>query len=472
MTERKLPAGWAWTNLNEVTQVTMGQSPPGESIHTTPDGVPFLQGKAEFGSRTPTFAKWTTKPARFARSGDILLSVRAPVGAVNIAPDDCAIGRGLASLRASDAIDARFLYYFVVASRPILELHATGTTFAAIGGSTVRTHAVPLPPVPEQHRIVEALEDYLSCLDAAEQSLSIAAQRLSPLRKSAIQMALDQELDVEEGTSAAERLECILADRVALASKRRAKPVDPAYELDLPAGWVTASVDQLCWDIQYGTSSKTGELRDDSDRPVLRMGNIQDGDIDPQNLKYLPKDDPSIDGLLLEAGDLLFNRTNSAELVGKTAVFSDQLERATFASYLIRCRPVPGVNAQWISHIANSPMGRHYITSVMSQQVGQANVNGTKLAAMPIPVAPQDVEAKILDEISEVRSSSARLGDSVEAAKARSAALRRSLLLAAFSGELVDQDPTDEPADVALIKIREQQWGTVPRRRRKVVAAK
>ncbi|MFD4293631.1 restriction endonuclease subunit S [Rhodococcus sp. NPDC058532] len=485
MTERALPTGWAWTTLGELGQWYGGGTPSKRNPGFWESGtIPWLSPKDMGMSLLVDTQDHITEAAvagsatSLVPANSVALVVRSGIlertVPISLVPFVTTLNQDMKAVAPHAAINPRWLLYMLQSQEQAIlhDCRKAGTTVASLDTAKLHGVAIPLPPLPEQHRIVEALEDHLSRVDAAEQSLSTAKQRLSPLRKSAIQIALDQELDGEEGHSAAERLERILADRVALASKRRAKPANPAYELDLPTGWVTASVDQLCWDIQYGTSSKTGELRDGSDVPVLRMGNIQDGDIDPRNLKYLPTDDPSIDGLLLEAGDLLFNRTNSAELVGKTAVFSDQLEQATFASYLIRCRPVPGVNAQWISHIANSPIGRRYITSVMSQQVGQANVNGTKLAAMPIPIAPQDVEARILDEISETRSSSARLGDSVEVAKARSAALRRSLLRAAFNGELVDQDPTDEPADVALAKIRDQQSRTAPRRRRKVVAAK
>lgn len=464
---------WPRVHLSKLVRIQNGAAFKSSSFNTVGDGLPLIRIR-DVGVNTPTtFYAGDFGSEYIVTAGDLLVGMDGDFRAEPWQGKTGLLNQRVCRLTiTSEYLDPRWLRYVIQGYLDAIWEETSSVTVKHLSSRTIAQIPIPLPPLPEQHRIVEALEDHLSRMDAAEQSLSTAAQRLSPLRRSAVQIALAQELDGKEEHSAARRLERILTDRAALASKRRIKPANPAYKLDLPPGWVTASVDQLCWDIQYGTSSKTGELRTGSDVPVLRMGNIQDGDIDPHNLKYLPKEDPSIDGLLLEPGDLLFNRTNSAELVGKTAVFSDQLEQATFASYLIRCRPVPGVNAQWISHIANSPIGRRYINSVMSQQVGQANVNGTKLAAMPIPIAPQTVEAKILDEISETRASSTRLGSSIEEAKARSAALRRSLLRAAFNGELVDQDPTDEPADVALAKIRDQQSGAAPRRRRKVVAAK
>src|SRR5262249_18811498 len=140
----------------------------------------------------------------------------------------------------------------------------------------------------------------------------------------------------------------------------------------IPDGWSLVSVSQLAKSIDYGTSEKTGP--DASGVPVLRMGNIGRGTIDFTNLKYLPS--TKIERrLLLKAGDLLFNRTNSAELVGKSAVYAGVDRDVSFASYLIRVRPLPSANLRWVSLVLNSSVGRRYVASVRSQQVGQANVN-------------------------------------------------------------------------------------------------
>src|SRR5690606_6999959 len=103
--------------------------------------------------------------------------------------------------------------------------------------------------------------------------------------------------------------------------------------------------------------------------PVLRMGNIVDGRVVADDLKYLPADHSEIPRLLLEAGDILFNRTNSAELVGKTAVYTGHPNPCSFASYLIRVRTLPGTNPHYVSAFINSPHGRDWVASVVSQQV-------------------------------------------------------------------------------------------------------
>jgi type I restriction enzyme S subunit len=207
------------------------------------------------------------------------------------------------------------------------------------------------------------------------------------------------------------------------------------------------------------------------------MGNIQDGRLDMQNLKYLPAENPDTLKLALSDGDLLFNRTNSAELVGKTAVYRSMVGPATFASYLIRCQFAQGIEPEWVSLCINSPEGRRYINSVAAQQVGQANVNGTKLAAFPIPVPPHGEQLRLLTELNEWRETVERTADIAQRALKRSAHLRRSLLNHAFSGKLVCQDPADEPASVLLDQIRAESEakGDKPkrsvRRSRKTVTA-
>ncbi len=165
------------------------------------------------------------------------------------------------------------------------------------------------------------------------------------------------------------------------------------------------------------------------------MGNLQDGKIDRRDLKFLPKDHPEFPKLLLAPGDLLFNRTNSAELVGKSAVF-DSTTATSFASYLIRVRFGATVDPRWANIVINSPQGRTYIASVATQQVGQANVNGTKLKAFPLPLPSPARQRELVEShervVDDARRLSAVAGDSFR----RSEALRRSLLAAAFSGRL------------------------------------
>lgn len=219
--------------------------------------------------------------------------------------------------------------------------------------------------------------------------------------------------------------------------------------------WSHVALGDLTEAQQYGTSVRANA--DDAGVPVLRMGNIQAGEIVTDDLKCLPADHPDATRFVLRAGDLLFNRTNSPELVGKCAVFRGSPRPMVFASYLIRVRLGPRCLPEWAALVINGPIGRRYIATVRSQQVGQANVNGTKLAAMPIPLPPIDEQRRIIAEVEQQQSLLQAMHASIASAQRRAAALRRSILERAFRGELVPQDPSDEPASVLLERIRAER---------------
>jgi type I restriction enzyme S subunit len=190
------------------------------------------------------------------------------------------------------------------------------------------------------------------------------------------------------------------------------------------------------------------------------MGNIQDGKLDFQTLKYLSKETPGLQTYFLEAGDVLFNRTNSAELVGKTAVYQKNYPASAFASYLIRVRMIKeSCDPNILSYYINSFFGRNYINSVVSQQVGQANVNGTKLSMMPVPLISRQEQEKLRNEIERLFSIISETEKVVLQELKQAEFLRQDLLKEAFAGRLVPQDPADETAEKLLDRIKSERIG-------------
>lgn len=145
-------------SLGEACTVVMGQSPPGRSYNTSGDGLPFFQGKADFCEMYPKVRMYCNQPARVAEEGDILMSVRAPVGPTNLAKEKCCIGRGLAALRTGTKLDTRFLLYFLRHHEPRLASQGQGSTFDAINREDLEEIEVPLPGLSEQRRIAGRLE--------------------------------------------------------------------------------------------------------------------------------------------------------------------------------------------------------------------------------------------------------------------------------------------------------------------------
>lgn len=150
---------WPTVNLGDVADVVMGQSPPGETYNENGEGLPFFQGKADFGKRFPAVRKWCTAPRKVAELGDILLSVRAPVGPTNIAREKSCIGRGLAAIRGNPIrVNQNYLRLYLQQQEQTLALKGRGSTFPAIGRTDIETLSVPLPSLSRQRQIAAILD--------------------------------------------------------------------------------------------------------------------------------------------------------------------------------------------------------------------------------------------------------------------------------------------------------------------------
>jgi Restriction endonuclease S subunits len=148
-----------------LAKLKWGQSPKGELLSESEIGLPFYQGKSEFGKWYPIPRKYCSKPTKIAEKDDILLSIRAPVGPTNYCPDKSCIGRGLASIRAFEWSSQKYLMHFLRYLGPWLSEQGTGTTFKAISGSFVRDIDILVAPLNEQIRITDKLDSILAKVD-------------------------------------------------------------------------------------------------------------------------------------------------------------------------------------------------------------------------------------------------------------------------------------------------------------------
>lgn len=190
----ELPDGWVWTTLEEISEIILGQSPPSSTYNTDGDGLPFYQGKLEFGKLYPTPRKWCTAPKKIAEKGDVFISIRAPVGPTNLCPEKSAVGRGLAAIRGLHGIQPFFILYLMRRFENEIANKGTGTTFNAITGNQLKTFQIPLPPLAEQEQIVSELERHLSVTDKAEVTIDAELKRAERLRQSILKQAFSGKL--------------------------------------------------------------------------------------------------------------------------------------------------------------------------------------------------------------------------------------------------------------------------------------
>ena len=317
-----VPNVWEWTRIGSAAYVEMGQSPPSEHYNRTGHGIPFFQGKADFGKRYPTARYWCTQPKKYAAPGDILISVRAPVGPTNVASEPCCIGRGLAALRSHNGIDRYYLLRCLEAFEHALAALGFGTTFVAINKNQLIAFVIPLPPLVEQHRIVAKVDELMALCDRLEAArterestrnrmaaaslvrlndpdsdpvvfrnhAAFALENLAPLttrtdqikslRQTILNLAVRGKLVEQDPNDepASELLKRVAAARMLVpASGRKTKKLfsdSPLAEVGfpLPAGWVSTQLSELVR-VVNGRAYKKAELLE-SGTPVLRVGNL------------------------------------------------------------------------------------------------------------------------------------------------------------------------------------------------------
>lgn len=416
---KTLPNNWAHCMLEDFLLIEMGQSPSSDSYNNEGKGIPFYQGCADFGALYPITRKWCSTPLKIAEKNDLLLSVRAPVGTMNICVERSCIGRGLSALHGLAGIETKFIYFLLSAAKETLLKNSTGTTFLAITSEKLRHISVNLPPLAEQGRIVAKIEELFAGIDAGVENLKSVKNQIALYRQSVLKSAFANQTKKE-------------------------------------------MLKNFIIEINYGTSEKTND--DASGIPVLRMGDIQNGKLRFNKLKYLKKITDK--KLLLQKGDLLFNRTNSAELVGKSAVFNSDFV-CSFASYLIKVRFSEKLNSDYVCFYINSPYGKAWAKTQLTQQVGQANINSQKLQALQIPIPTLAEQERIVAEIESRFERADALETAVDRALNDAEKLKQAVLKKAFSGELVPQNPDDEPASVLLARIRAARASELPAKKGK-----
>jgi len=502
--------------LDVCSSVTDGdhQAPP-----KAKDGIPFLViGNMNTGRLNLAASRFVPEsyyraldPTRSPRRGDVLYSVTGSFGIPAPVNTDLpfVVQRHIAIIRPAQPISGELLAYVLATPEVFAQAAqvATGTAQRTVPLGGLRRFRIPIPPQKEQTRLVHALDSYFSRLDDAVATLERVQRNLKRYRASVLKAAVEGRLvpteaelareegrdyepadvlltrileerksrwieqEAEKGRARAESKAAKAGkawtkadDQAALtkdrttAAKKYKEPDSPETSNlpELPEGWCWATVDQFSIDVRYGSSAKTSSALEDG-VPVLRMGNIVEGRIDFGVLKYLPQDHEEFPDLLLQSGDLVFNRTNSAELVGKTAVYRRSDLTCSLASYLIRVRVGECILPEYVSFFINSLAGRRWIASVVSQQVGQANVNGTKLKGCVVPLPPAAEQVRIVQEAERLLSISFAVEKVVLMNIDRSERLRQSILKWAFEGKLVDQDPNDEPASVLLDRIKAER---------------
>ena len=446
----------------------------GEIPWITPKDLSGYKGKyIACGARNITKQGLKTSSARLLPANAVLFSSRAPIGYVAIASLPVTTNQGFKSFVLFEGIDPSFIYFYLIYSKEIIQSLGGGTTFKEVSGAIAATITLPLPPLPEQRRIVAEIEKHFTRLDASVAALKRVQANLKRYRASVLKSACEGKLVPTEAELArsegrdyepADRLlERILSERRAQwesQEKRRGKykePVAPdTTELpELPEGWGWAGLDQLATIIRNGYSKRP---RGDIGTPILRISAVRPLSVNLQDIRWVDSKD-DLAGFLIHPGDLLFTRYNgNAELVGVCGVVP-ALDRETLhPDKLIRaCLTKSGALPSFVQTVANSGVSRKFLERRIRTTAGQSGISGSDLKSMPIPLPPLAEQHRIVAEVERRLSVIQQAEIAVEASLTRAERLRQSILKQAFSGKLVPQDPNDEPASVLLERIRAER---------------
>ena len=190
----EIPKGWEVGVLSDVADITMGQSPPGDTYNDNGIGLPFYQGSTDFGFRFPSLRKYCSAPKRLARADDVLISVRAPVGDINRAKDDCCIGRGLASIRAKHPPQSWIFYRSQFLSQQLESFNSEGTVFGSINGKDLRS----LPTILAPQNICQSFNDIAVPIDDSVRVRTEETEVLTELRDTLLPKLISGELRIPD----------------------------------------------------------------------------------------------------------------------------------------------------------------------------------------------------------------------------------------------------------------------------------
>ena len=358
--------------LDKICTINMGQSPDSSTYNAEHNGLPFFQGNADFGEIHPSVRMWCSEPSKIARENDILISVRAPIGALNIANCECCIGRGLAALTVNNDICTReYLWYALSSKIDELNSKGTGSTFKAVNKSTLSETEIPLPPLDEQRHIAATLDKVSDLISKRRQQLD----KLDELVKA--------------------RFVEMFGD-----------PVSNPYD------WNLRGLLQL-GDCKNGMNFHSTDIG--VNVHCLGVGDFKNLSCisDTSKLPTVSLTGMPSDEYMLKDGDIVFVRSNGNKaLVGRSLVVYPATTPTTFSGFCIRFRlHCDEVKADYLLRVLKTD-------SIRKKMAGRGaniqNLNQKILGELQIPVPPLDLQNQYTGFVEQIEKTKVTISHSLE----------------------------------------------------------
>ena len=504
-----LPEGWAAATLDDVAIWGSGGTPNRNRADYFGGSIPWIK-TGELGEKYVHSSEETLSDLGLASSsakvfprGSVAIAMYgATIGKLSIWGIDAATNQACAVAQPKlEAISTLFLYYFLQSEKRDLVASGKGGAQPNISQGLIREWPLPLPPLPEQYRIVAKIEELFSELDAGTASLTRARAQLKTYRQALLKAAFEGKLTSPWRAANPDKLETpeTLLSRIrterdaryaaalddwqtALSEWRAggemgrkpgkperpaeiASPSDAKTRADLPQGWLWCTVEGLlAKPLTNGRSvkDKVGGF------PVLRLTAFQAGRLNLSEFKEGDWTEAEAASWLVEDGDFFAARGNgSKHLVGIGALASEVTQAVAYPDTMIRIAIDDAlVNRDYFALVWNSRVLRNQIEAAARTTAGIYKINQPHICGFAFPLPPREEQDEVLLRIVPILSNVDHQESEITTALAKITALRQSILKKAFSGQLVVQDPTDEPASALLARLA-QTPAPKPRRKTK-----
>ena len=406
----EVPENWVWVYGKNILMPMESKKPEGEDFYYIDIDAIDNKNQVVTEAKKIKTAEAPSRASRKLHTGDTVFSLVRPylknIAYIDEQLSECIASTGFFVCTPNAALNDKYLYRLMISNYVVdgLNKHMKGDNSPSIRKDDIENYPIPLPPLSEQQRIVERIEELFAKLDEAKERLQEVADSFAVRKAAILHKAFTGELTKQW---------------------RRENGVSDE-------SWEEKTIGKICSSLKYGTSKKSS---DDGEVVVLRMGNLQNGEIDWSNLAYT-SDEEEIKKYLLKPGDVLFNRTNSPELVGKTSIYRGEMP-AIYAGYLIKLDYEKNiVVGEYLNYYLNSSKAKEYYMQVKTDGVSQSNINAKKIGEFEIPLPSLPEQHEIVRLIDALLARERAAQQAAEQALASIDLMKKSILARAFRGEL------------------------------------
>lgn len=448
-----LPKGWVWTEIGAIGEVVTGKTPSTSMREFYGNTVPFVkpgdldvtglvvsseQGLSEEGVRR----------ARVVPPHTVMVTSIGTIGKTGISGTHVVTNQQINSVIPTRGVDPFYLYYYCRSDffQGTAMASASATTIAILNKSRFERLPVPLAPLSEQKRIVRKIEELFEELRVARQALDQVPPLMKQFRRSILAATFRGELTSRKPKDE----QSVNPPGQGLIGV----PSVPPVEETLPPGWTWMTLGQLCQTnrpIIYGIIKPGKQI--DGGVPYVRINEMQSGIVDMKNLRRTSTERAEkFKRATLKAGDLLISKDGT---IGKVAIVPPELEGGNITQHIVRVSVDPSYNRDYVMWAIRSPSCQQWLSDA-TRGVALRGVNVEDFRRMPIPMALRKEQDDIARILKELFGWTDQAEDSVQESLKRTNVLEQSLLAKAFKGELLSQDPNDEPATVLLENKRQR----------------